>query len=232
MRRITFYVFVALITFTLGSFIAFTFFWQSNKEPLTSAKQEVSAARFIDYNQTIPPVEIPVVIDDFPTPFCHDKQILPVWNELKKNSYFKEWEESFFMSTDCADMLEVKYVDLNKDGTQEILLRGKNGNLCSAVGNCGFWIFQKRGKIYTNLLAWSDYSDITQMPDQVQKTVTNDYHNILLKGHISAGDTYYEYFKFNGQKYVQSRCLVDTYVWLDNGKNARKFISCKEFEKR
>jgi hypothetical protein len=105
----------------------------------------------------------------------------------------------------------MKPSDLNADGTPKILVRGKY-DLCGATGNCAFWIFAKRGKGYHKLLAASDYFEIRQLGDQIINHQTNGYRDISVKGHITASNTSYQTFQFNGRRYVESRCIAESCI--------------------
>src|SRR5215213_9157629 len=72
---------------------------------------------------------------------CYDPTILPVWKELKKDEGFNDRLDGATGVMNCSDMLDVRKVDLNDDGTEEFLARGKASPLCGATGNCGLWIF-------------------------------------------------------------------------------------------
>ncbi|MEP6924674.1 MAG: hypothetical protein ABI954_09435 [Pyrinomonadaceae bacterium] len=243
MRRFVFYIAIALLTFTIGSFIAFNFGQKAQKvqvnvEKIAKLKAEMQTYQnFSGFAETFigPKQQTIKEKNEKLKPFCNDKKILPIWNKLKKDEHFREWEEGFYESVDCADMLEVTEFDLNQDKQKEILLRGKNFNTCSVVGNCGFWIFEKRGKTYRKLLSSTDYIDITKMPDQVEKSMTRGYFNILLKGHLDSSDTHYIFYKFNGSKYEQRKCLVNTRVWWESDTDSKpkwEFITCREYHEQ
>lgn len=236
MCRFTFYFLVALLTFGIGSFIAFKFYWKAASDFPIINEMKISS-------QTYPntkPLEQPwkfsaeqVQEKKIPTkPFCKDDKILPIWNQLLKDKNFQDWERISDESLDCADMLEIKEIDLNQDNQKEILLRGKNFYLCSAVGNCAFWIYEKKSKRYEKALYSTDYIDITEMGEQIKKTRTNNYSDILLKGHLTAADTSYDFYKFDGKRYKRKKCLVNTYVRGTSDNPQWEFVGCKEFYKR
>jgi hypothetical protein len=70
------------------------------------------------------------------------------------------------------------------------------------------------------------------MGEQIKKSRTNGYVDIVTKGHITAGNTRYSTFKFNGRRYIESKCLVDAYVRGSGDASKSELISCKEFDKR
>ena len=239
MLRFLFYTATALLTFAIGSIIGFEFYGQTNQQ-LATVKNPLIAK--VNNQLSFEPVRNltskqsePFYLEQrkLEKRFCYDKQIVPVWNELKKDGYFRG-QGSYEESGNCTDMLEVRAIDLNKDGRKEILLRGKNTNLCGATGNCGFWIFERKDGKYRKLLSSSDYIDITEMPNQIEKSMTRGYFDILLKGHITAADTDYNYYKFDGREYKQTKCLVNMYVRGSNtnGENAKwEFVSCRKLYK-
>jgi hypothetical protein len=162
--------------------------------------------------------------------YCRDPKILPIWNAIRRN---KEWREILAYTTespDCADMFELKHVDLNHDGKMEDLVRGRTIEMCGGVGNCQFWVFEKRGKDYQILLNASDYIDRSIMGQQIRRAQTNGYSDLLLKGHFSAAETSFTDYKFNGRKYVESGCLYEVPDYRGGDQPAKwHFISCKEF---
>lgn len=162
---------------------------------------------------------------------CYDPTILPIWPELKRDEEFKDrLDQTGVMN--CSDMIAIEKVDLNSDGSAEFLVRGKGPYLCSAVGNCGFWIFEETKSRPRILLSASDYSDISQPDDQVSKSRTLGYSDILLKGHFSAAETAYYTYKFDGQKYIESRCMYEVPKPRREGEGSWELITCQEFDRR
>lgn len=235
MHRYTLYILIFFLTFGIFSFTALKFYrepqnyLQSSSGNIISNKSDEKTA----FQKMFQPIQQQETKTENPTePFCNDKEILRVWNYLIKDKDFQEWEPNSRESLDCKEMIEIKEVDLNQDGNKEILLRGKNFNLCSPVGNCAFWIYERNGKNYRKLLHDTDYTDITELPNQIEKTKSNRYFNVVLKGHMTARDTTYNFYKFDGKKYKQSKCLVDTLIEYKDEKPIYGFMSCKKFFKR
>ena len=233
MHRYSFYILTTLLTFGIGSFIALNLFWNSN--PQTSANSEflsnLSSKPVLE--TTFPkPVNPSLKQEEKPVrPFCNDKNIRPIWKHLINDRDFREWSPISDERNDCKDMLEIKRVDLNQDGNKEILILGKSLSLCSPVGNCAFWIFEKRGKSYQKLIYSNDYIDITKNGQQLQRKKTNGYFDILLKGHLSASDTSYEFYKYNGKNYKLHKSLVQACI-ICVGENPKwEFMTWKEYKK-
>jgi hypothetical protein len=164
--------------------------------------------------------------------FCSDPKIRPIWNAIRRDSESREILEYTTESPDCKDMFEITYVDLDRDGKKEILVRSRNAQFCGAVGNCAFWILEKSRNGLRILLHGTDYSDVTKMGSQILRTRTNGYSDILLKGHFSASDTSYSTYKFNGKKYVETKCLYETPKVHNGDKTIWEFVTCKEFYRR
>lgn len=235
MRRFTIYLLIGFITFTIGSFIALNIYWKSRIDSpknyiVQNNSQSVEQKKSWEkpWTNTIYASEG----QETPTkPFCNSPKISKIWNLLQNDSDFKEWNAITTDSLDCEEFLEIEEIDLNQDGKQELLLRGKN-NLCSAVGNCAFWIYANGSKSYKKLLYATDYSESDDFGKQIKATKTNKFSDILLKSHLTASDTTYETYKFDGKKYKQSKCLVETPV-VGTGENPKlEFVGCKEFFKR
>ncbi len=219
---------VTLLTFTASLFITFQFY---QKPPKFAAGPPVEETKWVAYFPVAQQAGEEAAETPAGKPFCHDKKILPVWNALKRDKDFQERMEVSDGTTDCAGMFEYKAADLNRDGQMEIMLRGKTVSFCGGVGNCMMWIFEKKGGRYSTLLATTDYVDASEMGSQIRKTRTNGYSDLLLKGHIDAGNTHHVYFNFDGKKYRQGKCLVDAYVPGSSPDPKGKLITCAEFEK-
>lgn len=170
--------------------------------------------------------------------FCTDPAIRPIWKLIRRNKDVREaldhvW--SRYDDPDCRSMFELKYVDLDRDGRAEILVRGGRVALCGAVGNCDFWVIKQERKGLRLLLHGNDYIDATDMGKQVLKTRTNGYADLLLKGHSSVSETSYSTYKYDGRRYVERRCRYELPNYEDPNYNSEKptwhFISCREFLK-
>lgn len=163
---------------------------------------------------------------------CTDKTIKPIWSILMRDKDFRENVAYSTENTNCTEALELFRSDLNRDGNDEILLRGKIIPLCGGVGNCQFWVFEQKGYRYKLLLSSSDYVDRSEMGQQIRRSRTKGYSDLVLKGHFSASDTSFTTYKFDGRKYRESRCLYETYRYNTDNKPVWYFVSCKEFYRR
>jgi hypothetical protein len=235
MKRYTFYFLVALFTFGIGSYFALKSFWSSNSHTSVSPQFLNNFSSKTAFKSTFPkPFDPSQKLEEKLTkPFCNDKNILPIWKVLLKDKHFQEQSPfSLEGKLGCEDLLEIKRVDLNNDGNKEIPVRGKNGNLCSAVGNCQFWIYEKKAGKYKKLLHETDYIDVSKLGEQILKKRTRGYYDILLKWHIGAPDTGYQFYKFDGKKYRLTRDLVNAYSVDCGGKTTWEMISATRFWNR
>ncbi len=166
--------------------------------------------------------------------YCSDLRIMPIWKTLLADKASREVLEYSTDVTDCKDILEIKYVDLNGDRKNEVLVRAVSIPSCGAVGNCDFWILEKRNGRYRIILHDNDYWDITEMGKQVLRKRTNGYRDVLLKGHFSAAETSFVTYRYNGKRYVQSRCRyqVPDHSRSDANQTRWHFISCSKFARR
>jgi hypothetical protein len=163
---------------------------------------------------------------------CYDHYILPIWQELKKDKDFVDRLHAMDGTLNCSDMLEIKAIDLNRDGRSEFLVRGKDFQFCGATGNCKFWAFEKRGAQAQILLSATDYGEKTQLGDQVQRSRAGGYANLLLKGHFTAAETSYTTYRFDGKRYVESRCMYEVPKHTRDGEGSMELITCEEFRRR
>ena len=161
----------------------------------------------------------------------HDRILGPVWKILMKGASFRESVIGSDASY-CEDVLDVALIDVNGDAQPEIFLWAKTFAFCGAVGNCDIWIFQKRGSKYRMLLHGDDYIDRAVMGEQLLRTKTRGYYDLLLKGHFSAAHTSFSYYKFDGRRYVEERCLYEVPKYDTRNELDSEMITCKEFESR
>jgi hypothetical protein len=129
-------------------------------------------------------------------------------------------------------MISIRNVDLNRDGTDEILAKGKGPKLCSATGNCGFWVFLKSSGRWRVILSGSDYDESDDFEGVVQRRSNRGYANILLKGHLSAAETIYRTYRFDGGRYIESRCMYEAPKVRRDGDGGWEMITCVELNRR
>jgi hypothetical protein len=233
MRRTLFYLSVALLAFGIGSFVVFKFYWmvdenstvnETKNELKTQTNKKIEYSKANGNSFIFTQTNESFSNNDKPKTICSDKKLLPFWNELRKDKRFRERAKDFYMEADCSVMLEIQKIDLNNDGRKESVLWGKNGNLCGGTGNCDIWVYEKKNGKYKLLLQSGAYNDETKWLE-LKKAKSSNYQDILLKTHFSAAETVYEFYKFNGNKYIENKCLFYDYS-LREEKSA--ILSCKE----
>ena len=165
-------------------------------------------------------------------PFCHDRSIIPIWREILRDKAVRDSLGYSSDTADCKNILDIKRIDLNRDGKAEILVRGNNFHLCLYNGNCGFWVLQKSENHYHRLLFGTDYMDITENGDQVLPSRRNGFSDIVMKMHINASDTEYSYFGFDGRRYILRKCLVNTPKAGSYEDPKWEFITCNKYQRR
>jgi len=216
MRRYVFYLAVALLTFGFGLFISILVYLkpvERNDKTEAQKRTENVAVRggFVEepvfYETSQKPAD-----DKKEIPVCRDKRLAPLWNELKKDKMFRDSVDYSDVDANCAEMLELQKTDLNGDGRKEFVLWGSNLELCGGTGNCQIWIYEKKKGRYKLLLQSVAYNDAAKWFEP-KKAESNGYRNILLKTHSTAAETTYEFYKFNGAKYVEYKCLNYKYTF-------------------
>jgi hypothetical protein len=218
MRRYTFYLSVALLAFGIGSFVVFKFYWKAeNVSPKVEQINETNVfmKRFGDARSDLKrevmqtPIENQPLVKKKTNLTCNDKILSTVLADLKKEKDFNN-DVKYYLeennASDCKDILFIKKtVDLNNDGIDEVIVRGKNWLLCGATGNCSTWIYGKFGKKYKKLL------DTGGETLEVKKKSKNGYKNIFVSVHDSCCSSYLQTYKFDGAKYKEGNCLFEDY---------------------
>ena len=236
MRRILFYLSVALVAFGIGSFVAFNVYWATEEKLISS--EEISFPIKI---QLLEPTgkgfgtgynnknsKAPVYTPKLHRPTCNDKKLLPIWNELRKDKEFKKGEKEFYQTGNCSELIEIDKVDLNDDGQKEFIVWGRY-TFSGAAGNCVFWIYEKKNGKFRQLLQSYALKDGDEEWFKVNKIKSNGFRNILLKGHFSGYETTEHYYEFNGKHYTEKKCLFMSYY--PDEKNP-SILTCREAWKR
>lgn len=134
--------------------------------------------------------------------------------------------------------LEAFSIDLNGDGTPEIVVMGRGGSdLCSGSGNCSLWIFGSASDGYLDLVRDrhehdGDVFDSTASDWKVLDTTHNAYRDLQFFYHDSAVvSTATKYQMRDGKyEYVPGSCETLTYGFFEQGKfheyNPPKSESC------
>jgi hypothetical protein len=96
----------------------------------------------------------------------------------------------------------VKLVDLNGDGTPEIIAQGtpQDGG-CSPTGNCRFWVFQKSDREYRLLFYREAIQSFTLQPSR-----SNGFTDIIIRMHRSATESTLTLLQYREGRYYQMGC--------------------------
>jgi hypothetical protein len=94
----------------------------------------------------------------------------------------------------------IELVDLDGDGTPEVLAQSWADETCGAVGNCLFWIFKKTNTGYQSILNGGAQTF------SVEDTNTNGFRDVTLGLHDSAIESRLYLYRFNDGRYRKYGC--------------------------
>jgi hypothetical protein len=97
----------------------------------------------------------------------------------------------------------VKFVDLDEDGTDEVIVQpfGKK-TPCGVTGNCPFWVFAKSGEAYRLMIEGDAAAEMYRIEPQR----TNGFHNLALAIHDTAVEKHIFIYQFRSARYRASKC--------------------------
>lgn len=103
---------------------------------------------------------------------------------------------------DTALNTPVKLVDLNGDGTPEVIAQGtpEDGG-CSPTGNCRFWVFQKSGAEYKPLISLEEIQSFT-----IQESRLNGFNDLVVKTYVSSAESTLKLLRYNDGRYQEVGC--------------------------
>ena len=143
---------------------------------------------------------------------CDDELLRRIADELLRDEAFVDYLAYDNLETfRCSENFETERVELNRDGTSEIVVQGLNKYLCSPTGNCTFWVYRATAGGYEKLL---EASDVQQY--YFRNSFNNGYRDITTAMHGSAWDSDLSVYKFDGTQYRLKECLSRSYGYLDN----------------
>lgn len=119
---------------------------------------------------------------------------------------------------DAVRRTRVKLVDLNGDGTPEILLQAYDIHLCGATGNCEFWVYSRGPHSFRKLLD-------SRGPDgvggiqliQILPGKDGGYHDVLTAAHDSADELGLTVWRFHNGSYVDAGCFYADNKYTEMG---------------
>lgn len=101
--------------------------------------------------------------------------------------------------------LQVRKLDLNRDGQSEYVVVLEEGVICGAHANCPNWIYRKTGDRYELLLQTRGQVLL------VQRASTNGYHNLRSEGSDTATQSSYAIYQYDGSRYRARQCFSREY---------------------
>ena len=205
MRRFSFYILIALLTFGIGSFIAFKLYWENNEQHSALQNKTKSSDDKIEFNsqQKNSEKEIKYI--------CRDEIINQLEKYLNTQEFVQHVNNSQMIrddfqnnTIDCSEIYKLRKVDLNRDGESEIIVTGNTYGLCTVRGNCELWGFRKTDNGYEQILRneWTFKYKILQ-------TYTKGFADIEVDINSSNGNpsNYLNIHKFNGKLYEMKDCF-------------------------
>ena len=132
-------------------------------------------------------------------------------------------KEGSLTAANLAKDMNVKKVDLNKDGQPEYLVVIQDAYLCGAHGNCTNRVYRKSGNQYQEVLVGSGEM-LT-----LEKTSSNKFRDLRLEGSNTAFEGSGTVFKFDGHTYKASECYTVTSDGNGKkGKMKKTVVKCEE----
>jgi hypothetical protein len=208
MRRFSFYITVALLTFGIGSFIAFQFFWHTEKQPAVQSIEEFKPEISIPTRIHLPQIR-DVVLNEIDE--CEEysdeviyQPIIKKWlrgETLKNVPYCSKngKEAKGFNGLNVTPSL----VDLNKDGKSELVLESG----CSPTGNCNMEIFERTEKGNREIFSAVHGVQVFGL----NKSSNKGYYDIWARMHGSWNSGDMIVYRFNGKNYKPLKCFEYLY---------------------
>ena len=103
----------------------------------------------------------------------------------------------------------VKTIDLNRDGTSEVVAQAMVG--CGATGNCSLWVFQKTAHGYKLLL------DGFGQTFTIQRASTKGFRDIVVAEHDSASESGLTVYRYKDGQYHDVACYDANWAPLEDG---------------
>lgn len=144
---------------------------------------------------------------------CYDKLFLFVLDHLRKVEKEPDYVDSFIDGAgivNCSELLKVeKRVDLNGDGSREIILRAQNSPkgsfFCGATGNCDHWVIRRDRKGYMIILDAPVTEEV-----RIQKGKRGGYYDLVTRYHGGMMDHTLANYSYGRGKYTLRKCFSDT----------------------
>ena len=197
MRRILFYLSVALLSFGIGSFGGFSFYWSNSSE--IAVMKAPTKIKFIEQNTFDQTLSAKFS--------CEDQATKTVWSKLEKDNEFMTEIYPNIEENNCQEVFVRQQIDLNNDNSDEIILRGVYGLFCGSSGDCPTWIVSKINNEYKIIFETS----VGESPEGLQflRGKTNKFKNIKIKLNNGWEADNFGFFNFDGNQYRIKKCFVN-----------------------
>jgi hypothetical protein len=208
MRRFTFHILIALLTFGIGSFVAFKFVWQKERQTIVQNSQESRQEIDVQIQKPLPQRNENV--------FDKDDECKEWSDEVDYQPIIKKWlrGENLNNVPHCSKTgKEAKnsnpsnvtptLIDLNGDGRNELALRSG----CSPTGNCDMEIFERTGKGYRNVFRAVHGVHVFGL----NKHSNKKYRNVWATMHGGWNDGDMVIYRYNGKNYKAIKCFEYLY---------------------
>ncbi|MGI8668485.1 MAG: hypothetical protein ACR2J3_01410, partial [Aridibacter sp.] len=212
MRRFTFYILVAVVTFSS------IFFIDTEKQTVAENRLEVVQADILKPKSVLTNSKIELNEEN-----CEEwsdevdyQPIIKKWlngEKLKNVPYCsKEAKEA---KTYSGSNRTPTLIDWNKDGKEELALQ----SYCSPTGNCNMEIFEKKGESYRKIFIATHGIQVFKLND----TSNKEFYDISAYMHGSANSGDLVVYRFDGNKYKPLKCFNYIYEEIENGNIEVKF---------
>jgi len=110
--------------------------------------------------------------------------------------------------TRVAADTRIKLVDLDGDGTAEVIAQSMGMETCGGTGNCIFWVFKKTPNGYSCVL------DSVSQSFVVEGLRSSGFSDVTLAVHDSASEKHLYVYRFSAGKYREAGCFDAD--WIPN----------------
>lgn len=196
MRRNAFHLALGLLAFVIGSFVVNNFY--QNKLIKVSLENQNINAEITEQNKAnnVKAVKFK----------CEDEVLQIIWKSLDKN--YSEWKDFVVESNDynsCQEFFDKKSIDLNNDGTDEIVVKGNRPVFCGSGGDCKNWVVSKIGNQYR--IIFEAFVGEFDGDLQFLRQKNNKFKNIKIKQNNGWEADIFGIFEFDGENYQIKKCF-------------------------
>lgn len=221
MRRYTFYLSVALLSFGIGSFVVFKLYWKINEFSVSNENDLANNVAVVNPIYNSEDLLLKSNKKNGKTEFvCNDKEIQPVWNMIMKDKYFPEHLQNSGRKIDCGEELvrKTSNFDINGNGIKEIVIQGIWGkDFCGMYSGCWFGVFEQTSQGYKSIYTYLNVAEF-----ELGKDKSFGYQDLVLHSNGGLYGEYISILRFDGKKYKPKKCFIKTFDYFDaNGQRQR-----------